>query len=67
MGDGDRLVIWRHDFRPRVDHLEPETFGLVNALFRGLPLGALAAGGHPVEQIPRLIGAAWVVGFSVVT
>ena len=65
MGDGDRLVVRRVGFRPRVEAVEPGIFRLLSALFQGAALGTLAADGLPVEQLPRLIAAGWVVDFTV--
>lgn len=65
MGEGDRLVIRRVDFRPRIEVTEPETFDLATALSEGKTLGALADDRQAVEKIPGLIAAGWIVDFFV--
>lgn len=65
--DGDYLVIRRFGFRPTIEPIEPDVFGLLSALAEGVTLDALAADALPVERLPELIAAGLIVGFSVDT
>lgn len=64
IGAGDRLLIRREGFFPRVESTKPDLFALLAAILDGHSLGALAADGLDLEPLPGLIAAGWIAGFD---
>jgi hypothetical protein len=61
---GERLVISRVRFRPRVEAVDVGTFNLLMGMVEGRPLCDLAEAGRAIERIAGLITAGWIVGFT---
>jgi hypothetical protein len=65
MGDGDRLVLVRERFRPRVVPVAASTHDLLTAIASGRTLGALEEEGIDTAPLPRLVQAGWISGFEL--
>jgi hypothetical protein len=64
-GGGNRLVICRSGWRPRVEPVSEPVLALLGAVAAGLTLAALAAAGQAVESLGGFIAGGIIAGVEV--
>ncbi len=64
-GSGDRLVVCRSGYRPRVRRVSEPVLALLDGVRAGMTIGELSTAGHAVECLGGLIADGVIVGWGM--